>query len=97
MQVHQIKYNLELLKAMLKEVHTLPAPLPHSLSLSLPPSLTCPQVSGESGLVDEAKYSRVIRLWVKDVRVRGNQQQALEVARLSSDSEVRGHGYCVSV
>ena len=34
-------------------------------------------------------YSRVIRLWVKDIRDRSSQQ-SLEVSLISSDSEVRG-------
>ena len=48
-------------------------------------------MSGETKLVDETTYSSVIRLWVKDVRDRSNQQPSLEVSQLSSESEVRGH------
>jgi hypothetical protein len=61
--VYLVRYNLQLLKAMLEEK------------------------SGSSGLVDLATYSHVIRLWVKDVRDRSNQQPSLEVSQISSDSE----------
>lgn len=81
-------YNLQLLKAML-EVWSYVC---HSLMTS-----SSLQVSAVDGCVDQATYSHVIRLWVKDVRERSNQQATtLEVSQLS-DSEVRGHSFCIQV
>ena len=80
--MYQIQYNLQLLKAMLEEVYTHRPTLSHSESPT-------EQKSGGSGVVDLETYSHVIRLWVKDVRDRSNQQPPLELSQLSSDSEVR--------
>ena len=57
------------------------------------------QVSGVGRRVDQATYSHVIRLWVKDVRDRSNQHAtpSLEVSQLSSDSEVRGQVFSVHI
>ena len=82
LKVYQIQYNLQLLKAMLEEVYTHRPTLSHSESPT-------EQKSGGSGVVDLETYSHVIRLWVKDVRDRSNQQPPLELSQLSSDSEVR--------
>ena len=89
LQVQQVQYNLQLLRAML-EVSGLSLTLPLLLRDCLPSLALGLQVSAVEGKVDQDTYSHVIRLWVKDVRDRSNQQAApsLEVSQLS-DSEVR--------
>ena len=91
LQVQQVQYNLQLLRAML-EVSGLSLTLPLLLRDCLPSLALGLQVSAVEGKVDQDTYSHVIRLWVKDVRDRSNQQAApsLEVSQLS-DSEVRAH------
>ena len=78
-----MQYNLQLLKAMLEEVK-------YKHIHRATSYISDPQVSSVDGHVDQATYSRVIRLWVKDVRDRCHQQAtpSLEVSQLSSDSEV---------